>query len=66
MGSAASAYWSYKTATVEKVEVLSRDCIFAEELALNDAAVDALDRQSLEDLAAHNRSVRKQCQDSDR
>lgn len=43
------------------ITVLSRECSWVRAIYPNDAAVDAMDRQALEDISRHNEMVKADC-----
>jgi hypothetical protein len=46
----------------EPITVRSRECEWARAIYPNDAAIEAMDRQALEDLSRHNELVKTDCQ----
>jgi hypothetical protein len=59
--STASAYWSYKSATVERVEVLNRECLSDGPVYLSRQST--LTRDDKVKLAQHNAILKKLCED---
>lgn len=56
---AVGAWYSYRAATAETVEVLSRDCVFAREIRIEPGTV--LTREDRQQIAGHNLAVRRIC-----
>jgi len=61
-GAQVTDVWRHWGDGQEPITVRSRECEWVKAIYPNDAAVDAMDRQALEDLSRHNELVKTDCQ----
>ena len=60
---AASAFWSYRAASAEKVEVLTKDCEFTEIIYLTEESISGMALEDKRKIVRHNKSVAAVCGD---
>jgi hypothetical protein len=58
---AASAFWSYRAASAEKVEVLTKDCEFTKSIYLTEESISSMALEDKRKIVRHNKSVAAIC-----
>jgi|TARA_B100000745_G_scaffold28257_1_gene18148 hypothetical protein len=58
---AASAFWSYRAASAEKVQVLTKDCEFTKAIYLTEKSISGIALEDKRKIVLHNKSVAAVC-----
>jgi hypothetical protein len=62
---AASAFWSYRAASADKVQVLTKDCEFSKAIYLTEESISNITVEDKRKIVQHNKTVAAVCGEAD-